>query len=43
MWELAPLVHERDAWVRHMLAPDQPDLDAYLADYLPDGTTGDHR
>jgi hypothetical protein len=43
VWELAPLVHERDAWVRHMLAPDQPDLDAYLADYLPDGTTGDHR
>jgi len=24
-----------------MLAPNTPDLDAYLADTLPEGTTGD--
>ena len=41
VWELPPLLHERDAWVRHMLTPDAPDLDAYLADSLPEGTTGD--
>jgi hypothetical protein len=41
VWELAPIAHERRAWVRHMLVPDEPDLDAYLADYLPDGTTGE--
>ena len=40
VWELTPIVHERDAWVRHMLLPDKPDLDAYLADYMPDGLTG---
>jgi hypothetical protein len=27
--------HERDAWVRHVLArPDGPDLEAYLDDRL---------
>lgn len=41
VWELPPIQHERDAWVRHMLAPHRPDLDAYLADSLPEGTTGD--
>ncbi|GII28377.1 hypothetical protein [Planotetraspora mira] len=41
VWELPPILHERDAWVRHMLTPDLPDLDAYLADSLPEGTTGD--
>ncbi|MFJ7203846.1 hypothetical protein ACIQWR_09980 [Streptomyces sp. NPDC098789] len=41
VWELAPLLHERDAWVRHLLAPDRPDLDGYLADSLAAGTTGD--
>lgn len=41
VWELAPMAHERSAWARHMLVPDKPDLDAYLADYLPDGTTGE--
>jgi hypothetical protein len=41
VWELAPVEHERRAWVRHMLRPDNPDLGAYLADYLPDGTTGE--
>ncbi len=41
VWELPPILHERDAWVRRMLAPAAPDLDAYLADSLPEGTTGD--
>ncbi|MFF8841478.1 hypothetical protein ACF08N_01930 [Streptomyces sp. NPDC015127] len=41
VWELPPIRHERDAWVRHMLAPDRPDLDAYLSDSMPDGMTGD--
>ncbi|MEZ0089253.1 hypothetical protein [Streptacidiphilus sp. EB129] len=41
VWELPPILHERDAWVRHMLVPERPDLDAYLADSLPEGTTGD--
>jgi hypothetical protein len=39
VWELAPLGHERAAWIRHVLSPERPDLDAYLADVLPDGTT----
>ena len=35
VWELAVQAHERDAWVRHVLArPDGPDLPAYLADGL---------
>jgi hypothetical protein len=38
-WELAPLCHERTAWIRHMLQPDVPDLEGYLADMLPDGST----
>ena len=40
VWELPPIAHERDAWVRHMLVPDKPDLHAYLADAMPDGLTG---
>jgi hypothetical protein len=40
VWELPPIAHERDAWIRHMLVPDQPDLAAYLADLMPDGLTG---
>ncbi len=39
VWELAPLGHERAAWIRHVLKPPRPDVDAYLADVLPDGTT----
>jgi hypothetical protein len=39
VWELAPLGHERAAWIRHVLAPDRPDLAGYLTDVLPDGTT----
>ncbi|MGW1066621.1 hypothetical protein ACWD4F_19165 [Streptomyces aureus] len=41
VWELPPILHERDAWVRHLLAPEVPDLDAYMTDSLPEGTTGD--
>ncbi|MEU8700390.1 hypothetical protein AB0C61_22525 [Streptomyces sp. NPDC048680] len=40
VWELPPLTHERDAWVRHVLAPEHPDLAAYLADSVAEGTTG---
>ncbi|MEV6246652.1 hypothetical protein AB0M38_10650 [Streptomyces sp. NPDC051742] len=39
VWELAPLEHERSAWIRHVLAPDAPDLAGYLGDALPSGTT----
>ncbi|MEU4061703.1 hypothetical protein AB0F25_04585 [Streptomyces wedmorensis] len=39
VWELAPFGHERDAWIRHMLTPGSPSLDAYLGDALPSGTT----
>jgi hypothetical protein len=41
VFELPPIQHERDAWVRHLLALEVPDLAAYLADSLPEGTTGD--
>ncbi|MDP9867743.1 MULTISPECIES: hypothetical protein [Streptosporangium] len=40
VWELPPLEHERGAFVRHMLAPDVADLDAYLADVRPAGRVG---
>ncbi|HWE56704.1 MAG TPA: hypothetical protein VG435_14420 [Acidimicrobiales bacterium] len=40
VWELAPFGHERSSWVRHVLQPDQPDLDSYLADAYPDGRCG---
>jgi hypothetical protein len=40
VWELATLEHERAAWARHMLVPDVPDLDAYLADRIPEGPVG---
>jgi hypothetical protein len=43
VWELAVLEHERGAWVRHMLAPQHPDLESYLADFMPDGPVGFHR
>lgn len=39
VWELAPLNHERAAWIRHVLEPEPPDLDGYLADLAPDGST----
>jgi hypothetical protein len=40
VWELATLEHERAAWARHVLLPDEPGLDAYLADRIPDGPVG---
>jgi hypothetical protein len=40
VWELPTMAHERTAWVRHMLSPEAPDLDGYLADTLPDGPIG---
>lgn len=40
IWELPAVGHERNAWVRHMIKPDVPNLEAYLADRLPEGPTG---
>jgi hypothetical protein len=40
IWELPVLVHERAAWVRHVVEPERPDLDAYLGDVRPDGWVG---
>ncbi|MGC5022834.1 hypothetical protein [Micromonospora sp. DT47] len=40
VWELGVLEHERAAWVRHVLAPDRPDLDGYLADRKMEGPVG---
>lgn len=30
IWELVAMGHERDAWVRHVVQPDAPDIDAFL-------------
>lgn len=35
LWEMVVLSHERDAFVRHLAKAD-PDIDAYLTDWLPD-------
>lgn len=40
VWELAPLEHERSAWVRHVLQAESPDLRGYAADQLAPGPTG---
>ncbi|HEY4452976.1 MAG TPA: hypothetical protein VGN81_01590 [Pseudonocardiaceae bacterium] len=40
VWEVPPITHERDAWVRHMLVPDEANLAGYLADSMPPGRTG---
>jgi len=40
VWELVPLEHERSAWVRHILRPDAPDLDGYVADQHKPGPVG---
>lgn len=40
VYELSVLIHERSAWIRHMLMPDTPDLDAYLADTFSPGPAG---
>lgn len=34
VWDLSVIAHERKAWLRHVLAPDVANLDAYLADQL---------
>jgi hypothetical protein len=39
VYELRPVGYERDAWIRHMLAPSVPDLDGYLADSMAPGYT----
>jgi hypothetical protein len=40
VWELPTVTHEPAAWVRHMLAPNTPDLSAYLSDSLRPGLVG---
>ncbi|GAA4574493.1 hypothetical protein GCM10023176_41600 [Micromonospora coerulea] len=40
VWELGVLEHERAAWVRHVLAPDRPDLAGYLGDTRVEGPVG---
>ncbi|QGN48740.1 hypothetical protein ACN26Y_22200 [Micromonospora sp. WMMD558] len=40
VWELGMLEHERAAWIRHVLAPDRPDVEAYVADTRAEGTVG---
>lgn len=40
VWELPAVVHERSAWVRHGLRPPEPAVEAYLADFLPEGPVG---
>jgi hypothetical protein len=36
---IKPLHRERNAWVRHILMGDSPDLDGYVADSMPSGHT----
>jgi hypothetical protein len=31
IWESVPMAHERDAWVRHVVRPESPDIAGYLA------------
>jgi hypothetical protein len=40
VWELGVFEHERTAWIRHVLHPDQPDLDGWLADTRAEGPVG---
>lgn len=40
VWELPAVVHERSAWVRHLLQPQRPDVDAYLSDVRVAGPVG---
>jgi hypothetical protein len=40
VYELDVLVHERSAWIRHMLMAEQPDMAAYLSDVMPTGPAG---
>jgi len=34
------LERERTAWIRHVLTPDKPDLDGWLADTRAEGPVG---
>ncbi len=34
VWDLSVVAHEREAWIRHVLAAEVPSLDAYLEDQL---------
>ncbi|WP_328852800.1 hypothetical protein OG994_08965 [Micromonospora globbae] len=40
VWELGVLEHERAAWARHVLAPERPDVEAYVADTRAEGPVG---
>ncbi|MEU8301864.1 hypothetical protein AB0C04_31825 [Micromonospora sp. NPDC048909] len=40
VWELSVLEHERAAWIRHVLAPERPDVEAYLVDAHAEGPVG---
>jgi hypothetical protein len=40
VWELAVMEHERSAWARHVLLPDEPDLGGYLYDTVSNGPIG---
>jgi hypothetical protein len=40
VWELAVLEHERGAWVRHLLQPEEPSLAGYLSDSVAEGLAG---
>jgi hypothetical protein len=37
--KLLTIHRDRNAWVRHILMPEVPDLDGYLADSMPSGHT----
>jgi hypothetical protein len=43
VWELAPLGHERSAWLRHVLTRETPDLAGYLSDVIPEGSAATER
>jgi hypothetical protein len=34
VWELEVVAYEREAWLRHVVAPTEPDVAAYLVDRL---------
>jgi hypothetical protein len=40
VYEMAPLQHERDTWIRYMLDPAEPDLAGYLADSMQEALNG---
>lgn len=39
VWDLRVLHHERGAYVRHVLAPETPDVEGYVADTAGDSRT----